>query len=162
MLSIQAAVSADSTALLALNESCVPHVNSIGVAELAFFLEQAMACVKCVERGTLAGFMICLAPGCAYASPNYAWFDAHYTDFAYVDRLMVAPAFRRRGVAGQLYDEITAQALELGLMRLCCEVNVEPPNPQSLQFHSQLGFVEVGRQRTEGGSKEVALLVKEL
>jgi len=41
-----------------------------------------------------------------------------------------------------------------------CEVNLRPENDASISFHSCLGFVEVGRQMTEGGAKEVALLAK--
>jgi predicted GNAT superfamily acetyltransferase len=28
---------------------------------------------------------------------------------------------------------------------LCCEVNLEPPNPGSLRFHHRIGFTEVGQ-----------------
>ncbi len=45
---------------------------------------------------------------------------------------------------------------------MTCEVNLRPPNPDSLRFHRQFGFVEVGRQETEGGAKEVVLMEKEL
>jgi predicted GNAT superfamily acetyltransferase len=42
---------------------------------------------------------------------------------------------------------------------LCCEVNLEPPNPGSLRFHQSIGFVEVG-QRQSGDLYRVALLAK--
>jgi predicted GNAT superfamily acetyltransferase len=42
---------------------------------------------------------------------------------------------------------------------LCCEVNLEPPNPGSLRFHQSIGFVEVG-QRQSGDLYRVALLTK--
>ena len=45
---------------------------------------------------------------------------------------------------------------------LTCEVNVAPPNPVSHAFHAAMGFVEVGRQGTEGGAKTVALLARSL
>ena len=45
---------------------------------------------------------------------------------------------------------------------ITCEVNTRPANPDSMAFHERLGFREVGRQQTEGGAKEVALLAWEL
>ena len=38
------------------------------------------------------------------------------------------------------------------------QVNTRPCNERSLAFHERLGFHEVGRQQSEGGSKEVAML----
>ncbi|HXV37437.1 MAG TPA: hypothetical protein VEC18_09820 [Myxococcota bacterium] len=37
-----------------------------------------------------------------------------------------------------------------------------PPNPGSLAFHERCGFVEVGRQDTDGGAKLVCLVSKDL
>jgi predicted GNAT superfamily acetyltransferase len=42
---------------------------------------------------------------------------------------------------------------------LCCEVNVEPPNPGSLRFHERIGFAEVG-QFAPKPDYVVSLLVK--
>lgn len=42
---------------------------------------------------------------------------------------------------------------------MTAEVNVEPPNPVSTAFHTSMGFAEVGRQDTYGGSVTVALMV---
>ena len=41
---------------------------------------------------------------------------------------------------------------------LACEVNEQPPNPASMAFHERFGFAAVGRQETEGGTKQVALM----
>ncbi len=43
------------------------------------------------------------------------------------------------------------------ISRLTCEVNLEPPNPASLEFHRRIGFSEVGRLNTRDG-RTVALL----
>jgi hypothetical protein len=36
-----------------------------------------------------------------------------------------------------------------------CEVNTAPPNPGSQRFHTRLGFVGIGEQIFEAGSKSV-------
>ncbi|MFP6808772.1 MAG: GNAT family N-acetyltransferase [Pseudomonadales bacterium] len=166
-LRIVTAGPADFSAMLALNESCVPHVNSIDEQEIGFFCDLAKQFVKVVEEGTLAGYVIALGSGLEYKSANYRWFNAHLSkgelgEFLYIDRIMVHPDFRRRGIASLIYDHLEASALDQGLKCLCCEVNLKPANPESLALHKGMGFVEQATQKTEGGAKEVSLLVKQL
>jgi hypothetical protein len=161
-LEIKVAGPTDFPELLALNEACVPHVNSIGEPEIALFSKEAHRFSKVVEDGKLAGFVIALTRGVAYESVNYQWFCREIDDFLYIDRIMVHSDFRRRGVASLLYQYLEQVALDDNLQRLCCEVNLVPPNPDSLQLHLGLGFVQQATQKTDGGTKEVSLLVKEL
>jgi len=153
----------DYVELLALNESSVPHVNSIGEIDISAFRSQAFCFNKlCDDDGRIGGFVIALRPGETYNSPNYQWFEKEYDSFLYIDRIIVAPAFRRMGMATKLYAELELLATATGIPRLCCEVNIEPPNPESQMLHRRLGFVSVGTQRTENGKKEVDLLIKSL
>jgi hypothetical protein len=137
-------------------------VNSIGEPEIALFSKEAHRFSKVVEDGALAGFVIALTRGAAYESTNYQWFCREIDEFLYIDRIMVHSDFRRRGVASLLYQYLEQVALDDKLQRLCCEVNLVPPNPDSLQLHFGLGFVQQATQMTDGGTKEVSLLVKEL
>jgi hypothetical protein len=160
MLKIEPVSSADFLELLALNEHSVPHVNTIDEAQMARFLSQATAFFQMRDDNKLAGFVIALEVGADYDSPNYKWFSEHVDNFLYIDRIMVHPNFRRRGVARLMYAELTWRAQQAGCTKLCCEVNLQPPNPDSMALHQQLGFEQVGTQRTTQGTKEVALLVK--
>lgn len=162
MLTIEPVKPADFQDLLALNDHSVPHVNAIDEAQMARFLDQAVAFFQVRDDDQLAGFVISLGVGADYASPNYTWFSEHFDSFLYIDRIIVHPDFRRRGVAGLMYAELTRRAQQAGCARLCCEVNLQPPNPDSLALHQQLGFTQAGTQKTTQGTKEVALLVKEL
>jgi len=45
---------------------------------------------------------------------------------------------------------------------MTCEVNLRPPNEGSMHFHQRLGFRQVAEQESEGGTKTVALLVRQL
>jgi predicted GNAT superfamily acetyltransferase len=161
-LEIKVAGPADFSEMLALNAACVPHVNAIGELEIAFFSSDAHQFRKVVEDGVLAGFVIALTRGVAYESLNYQWFSREIDKFLYIDRIMVHPDFRRRGVASLLYQYLEQVARDDKLQRLCCEVNLVPPNPDSLALHLGLGFIQQATQKTEGGTKEVSLLVKEL
>ena len=109
--------------------------------------------------------MIVIAPGADYDSPNYRFFesgaDGDSVDgagFRYVDRIIVATAAHRRGVGRLLYGAVFDHAAQAGAPRVTCEVNVDPPNPVSLAFHSSLGFAEVGRQSNYGGEVTVAFM----
>ena len=45
---------------------------------------------------------------------------------------------------------------------LTCEVNLKPPNDGSILFHEKYGFEQVGTQETDGGEKEVSLMVYQI
>ena len=158
---LESITAADFPAFLKLNNLAVPHVNALDDSALAALTEQAWSCQKVTLDDRMLGFLVVLTPGQHYQSLNYRWFSDHYGQFAYVDRVVVAEESRGLGLASMLYDDLFDSAQRGGLERLCCEVNLQPPNPASLAFHAQRGFIEVGQQETEGGSKRVSLLVKE-
>jgi hypothetical protein len=66
---------------------------------------------------------------------------------------------RGRGLGSQVYDALEELARTYG--RLALEVNLEPPNEQSLAFHRARGFEPVGEIGGEHGHRRV-MLVKEL
>ncbi|HEY3677565.1 MAG TPA: GNAT family N-acetyltransferase, partial [Bradyrhizobium sp.] len=93
-----------------------------------------------------------------YDSPNFLWFRERYTRFVYVDRIVVAASARGRGCARRLYQDLFEQSRRAGHERVVCEVNSDPPNPESDAFHAALGFVEVGSASIHGGTKTVRYL----
>ena len=151
----------DLDEVLALNEASVPHVNSLTTRDIHWFLESAPYFRLIRHDGELAGFLIGLGPGLDYASPNYRYFCERHNAFGYVDRVAVAPSARRLGIGSRLYEDYAASLRGLAQV-MTCEVNIRPPNEESLTYHQRLGFVRVATQETEGGKKEVALLEKRL
>lgn len=160
-VSIRSIESSDIDAVLALNESAVPAVNSLDRKEMRWFADHAPWYRVALREDRIVAFLIGLRPGLDYASDNYRWFCRHYPEFAYVDRVVVAEAGRRLGIGSRLYADFAA-ALDSEVPVMTCEVNLRPPNPSSLAFHEREGFRQVGRQETEGGAKEVALMEKRL
>jgi len=149
---------ADAGWFLALNNSAVPHVNALAPADLEAMLDEAtLAWAVVAESGEPAGGLIAFAPGAAYDSANYLWFQDRYGAFLYIDRVVIDPARRGQGLGQALYRDAIAAARERGVM-LCCEVNERPPNAGSMRFHERFGFTPAGRQETEGGKKSVVLL----
>lgn len=160
-LEIQNVEVADLPQILELNDQEVPHVGKVDIEQMHWFADNADYFRAAKIDGNLAGFLIGLRPGSAYASPNYRWFCQQYADFAYVDRVAVAASARRHGVASQLYEDF-ARSMPDSVGRMSCEVNIIPPNDTSMRFHLRLGFQRVGTLTQDAGRKKVALLVKEL
>jgi predicted GNAT superfamily acetyltransferase len=156
-------VTDDLPQLVELNTAAVPAVNDIDETEMRDLLEQSVLAVAAVDPAhpeAVLGFVLALPPGLAYASENYRWFSGRGSDFVYVDRIVVGEGRRSRGIGALLYSAVFDAARERGANEVDCEVNVEPPNPGSLIFHSRLGFREVGRQATKGDTVVVALLAR--
>lgn len=158
-VALRPVVPADLDALVAINDGAHPAVPITPPDEFAALLAMSRLALV-ADDGEPAGFVIALAPGLDYPSENYAWFSARSYDFLYVDRIVLAPRLQGRGVGPRLYDAVEEAARVDGASEITCEVNVRPPNPGSLAFHTRLGFVEVGRQATKGGAVEVALLAR--
>lgn len=158
---ISAATVDDYPAILTLNDGAVPHVNSIAREKLEHLHRQSAYLGVARDAGTVAGFLLGLRETAVYDSMNFGYFKGRYGSFLYIDRIVVHPDYRGRGVGAALYAD-----LEMNLSPECalltCEVNLRPPNPGSLRFHQGMGFCPVGEQDTEGGSKRVCLLAKPL
>ena len=129
-------------AVLALNEDHKTLTSEMDMARLARMVAASPHAVAAVEQGKLLAFLIGFHPGSAYDSPNFLWFRDRLPRFAYVDRVVVHPAARGRGLARALYAGFARQAR--GQEVLACEVYAQPPNPVSDAFHARLGFVTLG------------------
>jgi predicted GNAT superfamily acetyltransferase len=147
----------DHAEVLALNERHVELLAPMDAPRLQTLRERADTAGVIEVGGVFAGFVLTFAAGSAHDSENFAWFSEHYDDFCYLDRVVVHERFRRRGLAGQVYDELETAC---GRAVFALEVNLDPPNEPSLAFHRARGFTEVGR-RTSGGHL-VTLQVKQL
>ncbi|MFW6323741.1 MAG: GNAT family N-acetyltransferase [Desulfovibrionales bacterium] len=151
------AMPADLDEVLSLNESHLPHVGSVTRKILGSFLNQAASFEVALADRSIAGFCVAFDPNAKYTSPNFLWFCDRYPNFLYIDRIVVAPWARRRGIATGFYSRLEGFAANRSIPILTCEYNLNPPNENSRIFHSRYGFVEAGRQDTENGMKTVSL-----
>ncbi len=150
----------DEVALLALNAAHERETGPLDAWAWRRLREQAFH-VGTVDGGATA-FLLALDQDARYDSPNFRWFQARFTRFVYIDRVIVAPTARGRGLGRRLYQELFARAAAAGHEFVACEVNIRPPNPASEAFHGTLGFREVGRAEIAGRDKAVAYYVRSL
>lgn len=147
----------DHAAVMDLNDRNEDVLAPMGEERLFYLLSLADRTDVVDVAGHVAGFVMTFTPGIDYDSGNYAWFTRRFgSDFYYIDRVVIDERFRRRGLARLLYDDLDRAAAPYG--RLTCEISVDPPNTESLAFHTNRGFVEVGRR--EDGPKTVVMLSK--
>lgn len=151
-----------------LNNRATPHVNALGVRHVRWLLGQSMLALAATSSSApqarqnspsgLAGVLWALPSGVAYASANYQWFEKHYDNFAYIDRVVIARSYQGRGLGRCFYTQLFAACRAEGRAWVLCEVNVKPANAVSLAFHKRLGFEVVAE--CEHSGKTVAMMAR--
>ena len=141
-----------------LNQGALPAVSSITINDMTQFLEMADYFRIIKIKNNIAGFLIALTPGKDYHSPNYKWFEKKYTQFMYIDRIVIDPFFQGMGLGRAFYDDLKIFSQRYTPI-ITCEVNLKPKNEGSLLFHKKYGFEQMGTQETDGGKKEVSLMM---
>jgi predicted GNAT superfamily acetyltransferase len=149
----------DFLKVLEINNSNVPAVGELTLEKLHYLVEHSLHALV-VEHHTLVGFCITFAPNAPYDSLNYLWFCERYEQFVYLDRIAFTSQTQGMGLGKLLYQHIEHLMDKDNLpYPLCCEVNLEPPNPGSLRFHQSIGFVEAGQHKSSS-DYQVVLLAK--
>jgi predicted GNAT superfamily acetyltransferase len=143
--------------------SAALELNNAHAVELSLQTEPSfrrlvrMACyARCTEAGE--ALLIAFDQDAPYGNENFAWWRSRAARFVYVDRVVVEPAHRRRGLARLLYEDLFGFARRMGHDRVVCEVNLSPPNPASDAFHRSLGFRFEGSANLTKAPKEVRYL----
>ena len=156
---IRPATTADFPAVLALTEASVHFLAPMDHSRL-LGLNAGSSYHRVMEHeGQVLAFLLVFREGASYDSPNYRWFAGRYPRFLYIDRIVVAAAARGLGLGPRLYEDLIVFAAQAEIGMLCCEYDLEPPNPGSARVHARFCFSEVGQQRVADGTKTVSLQV---
>lgn len=149
----------DLDALLALSNA---HEAEIGRFTKRAFAELVALSFHTRMTSGRDAFLVALAERAPADAPNWRWFASRFSRFVYIDRVVVAERLRKRGMGRLLYDDVMEVARRAGHTRLCCEVNIDPPNPGSDAFHAKMGFEEIGRAWLPKRGKTVRYLMHDL
>ena len=151
----------DIDAALELNNLNAPAVGEIDRTQLEFLIEHSLYSFA-ISADMLHAFCITFAPGAPYTSVNYQWFSQNYSEFVYLDRIVVSEKMRNNSLGAKLYAAVEQRMIKDRCAPiLTCEVNLNPPNIGSIRFHNRIGFREVGQQDSKPGLT-VSLLAKNL
>jgi len=142
-------------ALLALNNAHAQELSWLEGGKLDSMVRGAFLARRI---GSVDAFILAFDQDSDYASENFLWFKSRYERFIYVDRIVVSAAARGRGLARRLYEDLFAAAVNAGQHLIVCEVNAEPPNPESDAFHAAFGFEPVGFASLRFGERTVRYL----
>lgn len=153
-------MSGDLPQLLRVNASSRPNVAMLDLEELdrLLMLEAVVLIADCM--GAFAGYLIAFSDQAPYDGEEFRYCQMHIQlPFFYIDQVAVSPDYRLLGAARTLYNAAFVHpALSSSLVQ-CCEVNIDPPNPESMAFHTSMGFERLTSLRVQDG-RTVALLVK--
>lgn len=158
-MAISALADAPEQDVLALNNAHAAELSWLEPDDLRHLIAEAFY-AEAVEG--CDAFLIAFDQDADYASPNFQWFRARYPRFVYVDRVVVSPAARGRGLARTLYRDLFERAGAAGHTIVTCEINAEPPNPASDAFHAALGFSVVGGAAIHDGKKTVRYYARDI
>ena len=144
---------ADLSRVLEINNANTPGVSELTQSELETDIKNCLHALAIEnEQGEVCAFCITFDPGAPGAGANHRWFAERYKSFVYLDRIAIDSKHQNRGLGALLYQTVEQRMLDSAEHSLlCCEVNLEPPNPGSLRFHKRIGFSERGVQSTAPG-----------
>ena len=149
---------ADLGHVLEINQANTPEVGSVDLDRLAFIFDESSIRLGVAIDGRVVGFTLVLAPGSAYDSVNYRWFQTNHPESWYLDRVAISVEHRRRGLGARLYEAVFDELEQTGVRSLGLEVNLEPANPGSMAFHERLGFEHLAEQTTNYGAVVAMML----
>ena len=155
---------ADLPRVLEINNANTPGVSELTMSELETDIKNCLHALAIDnEKGEVCAFCITFDQGAPDAGVNHQWFSERYESFVYLDRIAIDSNHQNHGLGAKLYQAVEQKMLQSAEhSMLCCEVNLEPPNPGSLRFHKRIGFTEVGQSIPEYANYRVSYLSKSL
>jgi predicted GNAT superfamily acetyltransferase len=127
-----------------LNQANTPEVGSLeSMQHLKQLIDFSAYNLLVLKKDEIVGFIICMRENSAYGSENYKFFAKRLKKFLYVDRVAIDEQHRRAGLGQAIYEDISSQASNENLP-VALEVNTQPVNQPSLNFHEKMGFDQVG------------------
>ena len=127
-----------------LNQANTPEVGSLeSMQHLKQLIDFSAYNLLVLKEDEIVGFIICMRESSAYGSENYKFFTKRLKKFLYVDRVAIDERHRRAGLGQAIYEDIFFQASKESLP-VALEVNTQPVNQPSPNFHEKMGFDQVG------------------
>ena len=150
-------MSDDLKRVLELNKASVHFLSPLTKEKLESLIKACDFSYVIEIDGLVEAFILALSENKDYDSVNYQWFKDKYDKFLYIDRVVVSKNCQSQGLGQFMYKKIIKKAKAQEHPLLLAEIDVEPANPKSLNFHEKFGFKEVARESIHNGRKVVSL-----
>ena len=141
-----------------INQQQVPKVGSVSLEEFINLIEISNISYGIIKKGTCLGFVICLRENTNYQSINYKFFQKRHNQFFYIDRIAIANKYQSSGIGSILYNKLLSIKSKFNIP-ICAEVNIDPPNELSINFHRKHGFSDITESTIKEGSSVVYMEV---
>lgn len=161
MITFRDATEEDAQAICALNDAVVAVTSPMDTDRFKYLLDLSNPCIAAEKAGEVIGFVLAMQIGAGYENDNFNWFAARLNNFVYIDRIVIGAAGQRQGLGVKLYDAVAEAARAQGCLVMCAEMDLDPPNEESLAFHAKSGFVPLGTRAYDTG-KVVSMQIKGL
>ena len=153
----------DHGALLRLNAENQPAVAAVEARDLPWLLAgdgHYLVAVDSNER--VVGYLLAFSRESNYGDTEIDELRRLIAEpFYYICQVALVREQRGRGIGRAFYAALEDEARRRGIGILCCDVNLDPPNPESLAFHERLGFRQLATGAASNGFA-IAYLVKDL
>ncbi len=156
MTELRDVTEADFASIIDLNDAEVQQTSPMDFERLRLLDRLSSYHKLAMVDGRVAAFLLAMREGVAYHNDNYNWFAARFTDFLYVDRIVIAASFSGRGIASTLYNDMIEYARLHGIKTIACEYNVErlTRHPERFMTSSASGsLARSGSQAAPSGSR---------
>lgn len=119
--------------------------------ELENFEEMVASSFCAIGIAPEIGFILAFDENSNYDGDHFQYFKAKYDNFLYIDRIIVGRNFQGQGIGTSFYEILLEIAQEESKDLLVCEVNIEPLNEISIEFHENFGFEAIEEKSLENG-----------
>ena len=160
MTIVRALTFSDAEQVLSINSNAIPAVATLDQKEFLRLKNLSRMHIVATDDPLVFGYALAFQSNDNYDGEEFLAFRSAIREpFVYIDQIVVHDRARGTGIGRRLYEALERSAANIGAGILCCEVNVKPPNPDSLAFHKYLGFISHGTLSTQDG-RDVELLSK--
>ena len=154
---IRDAVESDFQRIIEINKTFEHFTSQMGMDKITHLDRESCYHRVAEVDGKVAAFLIAMAPGADYKSPNYLWFSEQYKRFVYIDRIVIDVDYHRQGLGARLYQDLFDFAKAADMESVTCEFYTKPENAVSAAFHQRFGIEQVGTLTLDEGDKQVSL-----
>ena len=133
-----------------INQQQVPKVGSVSLEEFIYLIKISDISYGSIKKGICLGFVICLRENTNYKSINYKFFQNRHNKFFYIDRIAIANKYQSSGIGSNLYSKLLSIKDKFKIP-ICAEVNIDPPNELSINFHRKHGFSKITERTIKEG-----------